>query len=87
MEATSLVSFVPSELLILIAGLYVLGIFVKKSALPDKFIPVCLMAVSIGFSCILSPSDIATAILQGILCWGVSVGINQVGKQLLSKSE
>ncbi|MBY6988520.1 phage holin family protein, partial [Clostridium botulinum] len=47
----------------------------------DKYITVALMIFAIVFSMILSRPS-ATAFLQGVLCWGVAVGLNQTGKQL-----
>ena len=48
-------------------------------------VTIILMVFTIVFSMVLSGLS-ATAFLQGILCWGVSVGINQTAKQL-SKQE
>lgn len=56
-----------------------------------QFIPENLMVVIITFSVLLNLINteysviykaIVNAVLQGILCWGVSVGINQTTKQL-----
>lgn len=81
----NLLNFVPETLLILVASIYVLGIFLKKiESINDKYITIILMVFSIAFSNILSgPSP--TAFLQGILCWGVAVGVHQTGKQLSEK--
>ena len=77
-----LLKFIPEQLLILIASIYVLGIFLKKvESVKDKYITIILMIVAIIFSMILTGFT-ATAFLQGVLCWGVSVGVNQLGKQL-----
>lgn len=76
-----LMSFIPSQLGILIAALYVLGYALKITPkILDNYIPIILLIFSAIFSVLmmgLSP----IAILQGILCWGVSVGINQTCKQ------
>ena len=77
-----LMSFIPSQLGILIAVLYVLGYAMKNvSIIKDEYIPVILIVFSIVFSILLVGLS-ATAFLQGILCWGVSVGINQTYKQI-----
>lgn len=82
----NLLNFIPEQLLILIAATYVLGVFLKKlESVKDKYITIILMVFTIAFSMVLSRLS-ATAFLQGILCWGVSVGINQTAKQL-SKQE
>ena len=73
-----LLSFIPEQLLILIVATYVLGMFLKQvDVVKDKYIVFILMAFSIAFSLILQGIG-ATAILQGIICWGVSVGIKQL---------
>lgn len=92
----SILTFIPEHLLILIAATYVLGIFLKKANnFKDNRITVALMIFCITFSILLTLVNaeykrlfdaIVTAILQGILCWGASIGINQTAKQL-KKSE
>jgi len=78
----NLLTFIPEQLLILIAATYVLGVFLKKiEGVKDKYITVMLMVFCIVFSLILGGIN-ATGVLQGILCWGVSIGINQTTKQL-----
>lgn len=78
----NLISFIPEQLLILIAAIYVLGIFFKQATIiKDNIIPILLMIFAIVFSMVLTgPSP--EAFLQGILCWGVSIGINQTIKQV-----
>lgn len=92
----SLLTFIPEKLLILIAAIYVFGIWLKKlESVKDNYITVILMVFAITFAVLLNLINsqykvmyeaIVNAILQGILCWGVAVGINQTYKQL-NKSE
>lgn len=92
----NLLTFIPEFLLIVIGGIYVLGIFLKKiESVPDKYITVLLMLFGITFAVLLNIINakykvaldvIVNGILQGILCWGVAVGVNQTYKQL-NKSE
>ena len=91
MDYTNLISFIPTNLAILVASIYVIGIFLKKSILQDKYITVILMLFAITFAVLLTIINsqykvaldtIVNGILQGILCWGVSIGINQTAKQL-----
>lgn len=92
----NLLTFIPEFLLIVIVGIYVLGIFLKKiESVPDKYITVLLMLFGITFAVLLNIINaqykvaldvIVNGILQGILCWGVAVGANQTYKQL-NKSE
>ncbi|HAK42771.1 MAG TPA: hypothetical protein DCM59_08830 [Clostridium sp.] len=87
-----LMTFVPEHLLILIVATYVVGVFLKKiENFQDKYITIALMVFSITFAILLTLTNteykrmldaIVNAILQGILCWGVSVGINQTYKQI-----
>lgn len=85
--------FIKPELLILIPVLYLIGMAIKKSNLPDKFIPLILGIVGIVLSVIYLLSTepiigtqavataIFTAITQGVLCAGASVYVNQIIKQ------
>lgn len=93
MELTSLnlMEFIPSNLVILVAVLYVLGVGLKKSSIPDKYITVVLLILGITLAVLLAIiqeqyKTILEAIIygamQGVLCWGVAIGINQTAKQL-----
>ncbi len=82
--------YIRSELLALIPVLYLVGIGLKRSSLPDKWIPLVLGAVSVALSAlwviatgeIHSGQDLAsavfTAVTQGILLAGASVYANQL---------
>ncbi|EGT2205237.1 phage holin family protein [Clostridioides difficile] len=78
----NLISFIPEQLLILVAALSIIGKGCKKyKQLDNKYIPIILLVLGIGFSIWMlgfSPN----AVLQGIICWGISIGINQTYKQL-----
>lgn len=81
----NLIQFIPKDLIILVAATYILGIFLKRiEVIRDNLIPILLMTFTIAFSLVIAGFN-ATSILQGILCWGVSVGINQTVKQQLKK--
>lgn len=87
-----IMTFIPEHLLILIAATYVLGVFLKKiEGFKDKYITIALMLFCITLAFLLNLINAqyktmldaaVNAILQGILCWGVSVGINQTFKQI-----
>lgn len=93
----NLLTFIPENLLILIAAIYVMGIFLKRlEKLKDNYITVILMIFAITFAVLLNLINgpykvlyeaVINAILQGILCWGVAIGINQTGKQLSKAKE
>lgn len=90
MSLEEVMTYIPSELLILIPVLYAVGFFVKKSqSVADKFIPLILggvgivvcwlfefMTIGFGFEAVFN------GIIRGILCAGVTVYINQVKKQV-----
>ena len=86
----SIENFIKPELLILIPVLYIIGIGLKKSKIPDNSIPILLGIISIILSAswVLATSDIQSfkdaayasfvSITQGILSAGASVYINQI---------
>lgn len=92
MDFTNIANFVPSNLAILISVIYVLGMFLKKMEMvKDNYITVILMIFSITFAILLtminaqyktSFESVVNGILQGVLCWGVAIGINQTAKQI-----
>ncbi len=77
----NIISFVPEQLLILVAALYVIGVFLKKTPnVKDWTIPWILLILGITFSiAILGIS--ATSILQGIICSFGAIATNQIIKQ------
>lgn len=88
----NLLKFIPENLMILIVVIYVVGLFLKKiDSVPDKYITLILMIFGITFAILLDIINsqykvaldvVVNGVLQGILCWGVAVGINQTTKQL-----
>ena len=82
--------FIKPELIVLAPVLYIIGIYIKKSKIKDKYIPLILGAVSIllcgiwvfstcgilNFQCVLTA--IFTSVTQGILLAGTTVYANQV---------
>ena len=82
--------YIKTELLILVPVLYFLGIVLKKSKLPDKWIPFALGVSAVVLSAIwvVATADISgvqevasaifTAVTQGILVAGASVYANQL---------
>ena len=73
-----------------------MGIFLKRlESVKDKYITSILMLFAITAAILLNIINaefkvaldvIVNGVLQGILCWGVAVGLNQTAKQL-SKQE
>lgn len=82
--------YIKTELLILVPVLYFVGIGLKKSKLPDKWIPITLGTTAIVLSAIWviatgkissvaeAASALFTAITQGVLVAGASVYANQL---------
>lgn len=82
--------YIKTELLILVPVLYFVGTGLKKSALPDKWIPVTLGIAAVVLSAVwvAATTDISgwqdavsavfTAVTQGILVAGASVYANQL---------
>ena len=82
--------YIKTELLILIPVLYFLGIGLKKSKMPDKWIPLILGISAVVMSAIwvIATADISavqeaasaifTAVTQGVLVAGASVYANQL---------
>ncbi|MGO0861757.1 phage holin family protein [Clostridioides difficile] len=78
----NLISFIPEQLLVLVAALYILGFGCKTyKKLDNKYIPVVLLMLSVGFSVWMLGLN-PNAVLQGVICWGISIGVNQTYKQL-----
>ena len=92
----NLMNFIPEFLFIVIVATYVVGIFLKRlESVKDKYITSILMLFAITAAILLNiinaefkvALDVTVnGVLQGILCWGVAVGLNQTAKQL-SKQE
>lgn len=76
-----IIQMIPEQLFLVVTALYVLGFFCKQSKLPDKYIPITLLTISVVCSLFIMGFRVEHA-LEGVLCWGVAVGINQTIKQL-----
>ena len=88
-----IMSYVKPELLILVPVLYFIGMALKKSTVPDKYIPLSLggagVILAVLYVLAASPLDgwqsgtmaAFVALTQGILAAGLSVYVNQVAKQ------
>lgn len=82
--------YIKAELIALIPVIYIVGITLKRSRLPDKWIPVALGFTSVALCAIwvISSSEISgtkewatavfTVITQGVLIAGASVYANQL---------
>ena len=91
--------YIKTELLILIPVLYFIGIGLKKSRLPDNWIPALLGMISILLSTawVMATGEIAnlqelsnalfTAVTQGVLLAGASVYANQLYVQAKKNNE
>lgn len=82
--------YIKTELLILVPVLYFIGIGLKKSKFPDKWIPIMLGSISFILAAlwVFSTSEIEggkelamaffTSLTQGVLAAGTSVYANQL---------
>lgn len=76
-----LINFIPEQLFSLIAALYVLGMLFKSSRhISDELIPFMLLSIGVVASVSLVGFN-TEGIIQGILCTGMAIGINQTVKQ------
>ncbi len=85
--------FIKPELLVLIPVLYMIGLGLKKSLIPDKWIPLLLGTVSVVLTTlwVIANSDTSsprmfilalfTSFTQGILAAGMSVYANELYHQ------
>ena len=81
----NLIKFVPEQLLILVAALYVVGMFLKKTPkVQDWIIPWILLVLGVAFSISIMGIN-ATSILQGIICSFGAIATNQFIKQTINK--
>lgn len=81
----TIINFVPEQLLILVAALYVIGIFLKRTPeIKDWSIPWILLVLGISFSIPIMGFN-ATSILQGIICSFGAIATNQLVKQTVNK--
>ena len=77
-----IISFVPEQLFSLIIALYIMGVLFKSSnIIDDELIPFCLLSLSVLASVFLIGFTVE-GIIQGVICTGVAIGINESNKQL-----
>ena len=87
-----LMKFIPGYLVILIASAYVLGSILKgMNTFKDKYITLVLgiFCITIAIALIIINGQykvmldaVVNGLLQGIIAWGISIGINQTIKQI-----
>lgn len=77
-----LIKFVPEQLMILVAGIFIIGIFLKKTPkIKDWLIPWILIVLGVIGSITLNKDISATSVIQGVICVGAAVLTNQLVKQ------
>lgn len=92
-------SYINPELFIIVPVLYALGAIIKKSSIPDRFIPVILGVVGVSLALVYcfatQTADcmhdilliVFAGVTQGILCAATSVYANNIVKQLKKREE
>ena len=70
-------NFIAEQLFILIAALSVIGTVLKNSKVKDKLIPWIMLPLAIVGSILMLGSFDVMSVIQGVLCWGTSIGIHQ----------
>jgi 4-hydroxybenzoate polyprenyltransferase len=90
MDYSTLIQFVPQQLLILVAALWVVGYFVKNTQkIPDAYIPFVLMVLAIAGSILMMGTNV-TSVLQGIISAAVAVlgkNIVKQGAEIISSKD
>lgn len=96
MDIEMVLGFINADLVIIVIGLYCIGLFLKEfKFVPDYLIPVMLLILGIAGGVLYSgfvlglgftSATIVVAIIQGVLCASVAVYGHQFFKQLLQKS-
>lgn len=85
MEIELLQAFISEKAYILIPSIYIIGMFLKSlQAIPDKYIPILLLFISIVLSASINGLG-ADSFIQAVLCCGVAVFFNQTFKQITKK--
>lgn len=75
------IKYITEQALILVPALYVIGMILKNSQVPDKLIPIILLILGIGGSLGINHGFSIDAVIQGILVTGATVFTNQLFKQ------
>lgn len=91
----NIINLVPTELIGVVVALYFIGLMLKQTTkVSDNIIPLILTVIGIVLSvCItvigksITVQAIANAIIQGIICTGISVYCNQLIKQMIEKKD
>ena len=74
-----IVSYIMENKLILIPVLYIINFIIKRTALiPDKFLPLLLLAFGIILSILMGGDSIINNVVQGVLVTGATVLTDQI---------
>ena len=80
-----LISLIPESLILVVVSTNILGTLLKQiNLIKDNIIPIILLMFSVIFSILVSGLS-ATVIMQGIICWGLAIGIHQTVHQIQKK--
>lgn len=75
-------TYITSEMMVLIPVLYAIGMFLKSSKIPDKYIPFSLLAIGVISAIVIGGNytllGIVNGFVQGVLVSASAVFINQL---------
>ena len=89
--------YINTELFVIVPVLYAVGVLIKKSSIPDRYIPIILGVIGISLATVYcfarnAPSGASDVLMtayagvtQGILCAATSVYANNIVKQMQRK--
>lgn len=80
-----LISLIPESLMLVVVATNIMGSLLKQTNLiKDNIIPILLLIFAVVSSVLLNGLN-ATVIMQGIICWGLAVGVHQTVHQIHKK--
>lgn len=80
-----IITYINKESLSGIPVLWTLGMALKMSSVPDKYIPIILVMLGVVWANLTLGISVASSV-QGVLIGGAAIGINQTKKQLEKES-
>lgn len=95
-STVNFMDYLPTYLITGVMACYCVGMLLKMSSIPDRFIPISLFIACISVALALTIANIENTVtlrdwiygvMYGIMIWGITIGINQTKKQLIDKKD